>query len=78
MPNFCAAAQINFFQNGHATFTDQSPLGMTESAVKTFIWITIAVYVLVAILKKKSEPGYEPLYNSRDFESDSFRKMPIL
>jgi hypothetical protein len=59
-------------------FTDQSPFDMTENAVKTFIWITIAVYGLVAILQKTSESGYEPLYNSRDFESDPFRKTPIL
>jgi hypothetical protein len=57
VPNFCAAAQIKFFQNGHATFTDQSPFGMTENAVKTYIWIAVAVYVLVAILKKHLNLG---------------------
>jgi len=57
VPNFCAAAQIKVFQKGHATFTDQSPFGMTENAVKTYIWITIAVYVLIAILKKHLNLG---------------------
>jgi hypothetical protein len=57
VPNFCAAAQIKFFQNGHATFTDQSPFRMTENAVKTYIWIAIAVYVLIAIVKKHLNLG---------------------
>jgi hypothetical protein len=30
---------------------------MTENAVKTYIWITIAVYVLIAILKKHLNLG---------------------
>jgi len=57
VPNFCAASQIKFFQNGHGTFTDQSLFGMTEYAVKTYIWITIAVYVLIAIVKKHLNLG---------------------
>jgi hypothetical protein len=52
VPNFRAGAQIKFSQNGHATFMVQSPFGMTENAVKTYIRIAIAVHVLVAILKK--------------------------
>jgi hypothetical protein len=48
--------------------------GASENAVKTQIWIAISVYVLVAIIKKKTKSGPEPLHNSTDFESQSFRK----
>ena len=48
---------------------------MTEKAVKTYIWIAITVNVLIAILKKHL--GMD-LYNSKDFESDSFYNTPIL
>ena len=56
----------------------QSLLGMTENAVMTYIWIAIAVNYPGRYSQKTSESGYKPLYNSRDFESDSFQKTPIL
>ena len=44
----------------------------------TYIWIAIAVNVLVAILEKHLNLGIS-LYTIRDiFESDSFQKTPIL
>ena len=40
------------FQLDQAAFAHQGLYGTSENAVKTQIWISISVYVLVAILKK--------------------------
>ena len=51
---------------------------MIENAVMTYIWIAIAVNCAGRYCQEISESEYKPLYNSRDFESDSFQKTPIL
>ena len=48
--------------------------GTTENAVKTQIWITITVHVLVVIVKKTATLSPEPLHNSTDFKCDAIRK----
>ncbi len=55
----------------------QGFLGTTENAVKTQIWIAVAVYVLIAIVKKRLNlPG--SLYTFLQILSVTFfEKMPI-
>ena len=52
-------------------------LGTSENAVKTQVWIAIAVYVLVAILKKRLK-SKAPLYTILQILSLTlFEKTPI-
>ncbi len=70
--------QVEFFQTSHAAFTNQGLFGITEKAVMTYIWIAIAVNVLVAILKKHLNLGIS-LYTIREILSlILFKKRPFL
>jgi hypothetical protein len=69
--------QVKSLQTGHAAFTNQNLFGMTENAVMTYIWIAIAVNVLVAILKKHLHLGIT-LYTIREILSlILFKKRPF-
>ncbi len=48
--------------------------GVSENAVKTQIWIAVAVYLLVAIIKKRTRPRLEYERNSANPEHLAFRK----
>ncbi len=48
--------------------------GTTQNALKTQIWIAISVYVLVAIVKKTTKSGRQPLQNSTDSQRQRFRE----
>ena len=48
--------------------------GTSPNAVRTQIWTAIAVYLLVAILKKTSASGFQPLHYFTDFEPDALRE----
>lgn len=48
--------------------------GRSENAVKTQVWIAIAVYVLVAHHQETAGFGCLPLHNPTDFEPDTFRE----
>jgi hypothetical protein len=52
--------------------------GTTENAVKTQVWIAVSVYVLVAIIKKTTPSGSQPLYNITDFQCDPFRENKVI
>ena len=49
--------------------------GTSENAVKTQVWIAIAVYVLVAIVKKRLYP--QPLQILQILSLTLFEKTPI-
>jgi IS4 transposase len=46
--------------------------GTSPNAVRAQIWSAIAVHLLVAILKKTSGPGFQPLHDITDFEPHAF------
>lgn len=48
--------------------------GTSENAVKTQAWVAIAVYALVAIVKKTAQGGGLPLHNPTNPEPDAVRK----
>jgi len=48
--------------------------GTSPNAVRTQIWSAIAVYLLVAILKKTPASGFQPLHDSTDFEPHAVRE----
>ena len=48
--------------------------GTSENAVKTQIWIALAVYVLVAIVKEAAGPRRQPLQTSANPERHALRK----
>jgi IS4 transposase len=52
--------------------------GNSENAVKTQIWISIATYVLVLLVKKTDGAGAQSLHNSTDFERLAFRENAAL
>ncbi|MEK6263117.1 MAG: IS4 family transposase [Planctomycetota bacterium] len=52
--------------------------GTSENAVKTQIWIAIAVYVLVAIIKKRLHLSQSPYTILQISSLTLFEKMPIL
>ena len=52
--------------------------GTSENAVNTQIWIAIAVYVLVAIIKKRLKLKYSLYTILQVFSITLFEKMPIL
>ena len=52
--------------------------GTSENAVKTQIWIAIAVYVLVAIIKKQLHLSQSPYAILQISSITLFEKMPIL
>ena len=67
-----------FFKRIKQHLRIKSFYGTSENAVKTQIWIAIAVYVLVAIIKKHMKIEHS-LYTILQILSISiFEKMPIL
>ena len=52
--------------------------GTSENAVKTQIWIAIAVYVLIAIIKKQLHLSQSPYTILQISSITLFEKMPIL
>ena len=51
--------------------------GTSENAVKSQVWIAVATYVLVAIVKKRDSQSVVAC-NATDPERDAFREMPLL
>jgi hypothetical protein len=49
--------QIKFFSKRSCRVYGSEPFGMTENVVKTSTWVAVAVYILVAILKKHLNLG---------------------
>ncbi len=56
----------------------KSFFGLTENAVKTQVWIAIATYVLVAILKKRLQLDLSLYTLLQFFSVHLFEKIPIL
>ena len=48
--------------------------GTSDNSVKTQVWIAVAAYVLVAIIKKRLGLQAESLHPSTDLESHTFRE----
>jgi len=56
----------------------KSCLGTSENAVKTQVWVAIAVYVRVAIVKKKAELELRLYKILQVLSATSFEKIPLL
>lgn len=56
----------------------QSFLGTSENAVKTQVWVAIAVYVLIAIVKKKTRLELSLYKILQVLSVTIFEKTPLL
>ena len=52
--------------------------GTSDNAVRTQVWIAIAVYLLVAHFEEAVEIVAEPACDVTNFEPDTFRENPVL
>ena len=59
-------------------FAHKSILGTSENAVKIQIWIAVAVYVLIAIIKKRLKIELSLYTILQILSLTLFEKMPIL
>ncbi len=51
--------------------------GTSENAVKSQVWIAVATYVLVAIVRKAAESRFLAACDAADFKRDAFRENPF-
>ena len=69
--------QVELSSSGSRSTCTSSLLWTSENAVKTQIWIAVAIYVLVAIVKKRINRP-EPPYTFTDFVADPFRENAVV
>lgn len=70
--------ELNRSMNGQKNLRIKSFYGTFENAVKSQIWIAIAIYVLVTIVKKKLNLDISLYIFLKILSINMFEKIPIL